>query len=243
MNLLDSGFVQSVGRFVFGSQCLGCGVSGARLDPWLCPECKGQLQALSKLAQFPREDVFCLFPMRTLTRRLIHALKYKTVPGVASYLVRRSAAARGGQIDVDWSGFPRPLFFVPVPLHRARYRERGYNQAEKVAAALATVSGGKVCRWLKRKKFVVSQTKLSKGDRELNVTGAFEGNLPKNLPEVGTVILVDDVFTTGATTSSCLGALGQNFPLPVKVCTLLYEEPVTATVDFVADSSAEWDAR
>lgn len=241
MELIYHDLARNVEQFVFGAECLGCGAYGCSLDPWLCPGCREELEGLSKSFQHPGEDVTCLFPMRPLTRRLIHALKYRTISGMASYLVRRSGAVRNGGIGQELAALPKPLFFVPVPLHRARYRERGYNQAEKIAAALATVSGGRVCRWLRRRKFVVSQTKLSREAREWNVTGAFEGNLPRRLPETGTVIIVDDVFTTGATTTSCLGALGPDFPLPTKVFTLLFEEPATATADFVADSKIPWD--
>ena len=136
---------------------------------------------------------------------------------------------------------PKPLLFVPVPLHRARFRERGYNQAEMIASALAVVTGGKVCKWLRRRSFVVSQTKLSKEERERNVAFAFEAVLPKKLPERGTVVVVDDVFTTGATTSACLDAFGRDFPLPLKVCTLLYDEPASVVADYAADCQMEWD--
>jgi len=168
--------------------------------------------------------------MRTLSRRLIHALKYKSIPGVASYLVRRSSLCNRGLASQFLAQFPEPYFFVPVPLHRARYRERGYNQAEKIAAALAWAVHGRVCKWLYRKTFHVSQTKLSFGTR-----------LPEKMPTRGTVFSVDDVFTTGATTGACMAAFGKDFPLNVKICTLLYEEPATAVMDFVADNSVEWN--
>ena len=146
----------------------------------------------------------------------MHALKYRTIPGLASYLVRRSSAVKHGEVAQELSMLAQPLYFVPVPLHRARYRERGYNQAALLAAALATATGGKMCRWLKRKTFVVSQTKLSKEERELNVAGAFVADFPRERPARGSVVVVDDVFTTGATTSACLAAFGADFPLPLK---------------------------
>lgn len=241
MEWMNKEFIRDLDRFVFGTACLGCGASGRRLDPWLCPECAAELERLSKVELSPGEDVACLYPMRPLTRRLIHALKYKTIPGMAAYLVKHSRAGKKEGVGQEWSALPKPLYFVPVPLHRSRYRERGYNQAEKIAQALAIVLGGSVCRWLKRRKFVVSQTKLSREEREWNVTGVFGPNLPERLPESGTVIIVDDVYTTGATTTSCLGAFGRDFPLVTKVCTLLYEEPATATADFAADIRTPWD--
>lgn len=228
-------------NFMFGMDCLGCGSTSERLDPWLCPQCREAVQNEGRCAKFPNEDTLCLFPMRALTRSLVHALKYGNISGVASYLVRNSSLGRGGDAVEFFSVYAKPFFFVPVPLHRARYRERGYNQAEKIAAAFASAAGGSVCRWLWRKTFHVSQTKLSKEQREWNVAGAFAARLPAKLPSRGTVFVVDDVYTTGATTSACVSAFGRDFPLPVKVCTLLFDEPATAAMDFVADSRMEWD--
>jgi len=233
--------MQNFSNFIFGMECLGCGSTSEQLDPWLCPKCRTVLENEAKGAKFPNEDTVCLFPMRSVTRKMIHGLKYKNLPGVASYLVRRSSLLGQGIVGQVLEQYARPFFFVPVPLHRARLRERGYNQAEKIAAALAAATGGRLCRWLERRTFVVSQTKLSKEEREWNVAGAFVSRLPKRMPSRGTVFVVDDVFTTGATTAACLGALGGDFPLNRKVCTLLYEEPATATMDFVADMQMEWD--
>lgn len=231
--------VRDLSGFVFGLDCLGCGNPSESLDPWLCPNCVGELERMRKSYSYPGPDVFCLFPMRPLTRSLVHALKYKSIPGMATYLVKRSAAM--GEVGQELAMLPQPLFFVPVPLHSARYRERGYNQAERIALALAVAVGGKVCRWLRRRTFVTSQTKLTRDDRQRNVMGAFVAALPASLPQEGTVVVVDDVYTTGATTSACLDAFGPGFPLPLKVCTLLYDEPASATSDFAADCRTEWN--
>ena len=233
-------WIENVGQFVFGAECLGCGKPSRKLDPWLCPDCVAELARESTVEISPGPDAYSLFPMRPLTRCLVHALKYKGILGMATYLVKHSSILRCGVVREELSMLPKPLYFVPVPLHRARFRERGYNQAEKIAAALAVVLDGKVCRWLKRRTFVVSQTKLSKEDRERNVAYAFECVL-KRVPESGTVVVVDDVFTTGATTSACIAALGHDFPLPVKVCTLLYDEPASAAADYAADNRVEWE--
>lgn len=235
-------WIECVERFVFGAECLGCGNPSGKLDPWLCPECVNELERESRVDVNPGPEAYSLYPMRPLTRKLVHALKYRGISGMATYLVKHSASVRCGVVAEDFAMLPKPLFFVPVPLHRARFRERGYNQAEKIAAALSLAFGGKVCRWLKRKTFVVSQTKLSKEQRERNVAYAFECVL-KNVPATGTVVLVDDVFTTGATTSACLAAFGRNFPLPIKVCTLLYDEPASAAADYAADNRVEWEVK
>ena len=235
-------WIERVERFVFGAECLGCGNPSGKLDPWLCPECVKELERESRVDVNPGPEAYSLYPMRPLTRKLVHALKYRGISGMATYLVKHSASVRCGAVAEDFAMLPKPLFFVPVPLHRARFRERGYNQAEKIAAALSLAFGGKVCRWLKRKTFVVSQTKLSKEQRERNVAYAFECVL-KKVPTTGAVVLVDDVFTTGATTSACLAAFGRDFPLPIKVCTLLYDEPASAAADYAADNRVEWEVK
>ena len=229
-------------NFLFGMECLGCGRASEQLDPWLCSACREELAREALAYSFPTPDSMCMFPMRPLTRRLVHSLKYRGLPGMASYLVRRSSAAKGGEIAQSMALLARPFYFVPVPLHSSRFRERGYNQAQKIAAALATCTGGRVCNWLSRTNFRVSQTKLSREERGYNVAGAFEPKLPRNMPSRGTVFVVDDVYTTGATTGACVHALRRGTELDTKVCTLLYDEPVSATMDFVADCSKEWDA-
>ena len=232
--------LDSWSSIVFGMECLGCGAVSGSLDPWLCPDCRKALENVSKETRRPRDDVVSLFPMEKLTRRLVHLLKYRSIPGMAAYLVGHSCMMQGCPEDL-FPDFVPPLYFVPVPLHRARFRERGYNQAEMVARALAERTGGCVCYWLRRKAFRVSQTKLTRGERESNVSGAFEARLPKVLPVRGTVVIVDDVYTTGATTGACMDAFGKDFPLDMKVCTLLYDMPVSATMDYVADRRAFWN--
>ena len=242
-------WIEKVERFVFGAECMGCGSAAEHLDPWLCPKCVQELARESREVSFPGPDVYSLYPMRPLTRRLVHALKYRGVSGMATYLVRHSSVV-GGNVATEFALLPRPLYFVPVPLHRARFRERGYNQAGMIAAALSLVVGGCVCKWLRRRTFVVSQTKLSREERERNVENAFECVLPKDLPAQGTVVVVDDVYTTGATTGACLEAIeralaGAGYdrgksPM-LKVCTLLFDEPASAVADFVADNQMEWD--
>ncbi|WP_254794671.1 ComF family protein [Fibrobacter sp. UWCM] len=222
-------------------ECLGCGRASEQLDPWLCSACREELAREALAYSFPSPDAMCMFPVRPLTRRLVHALKYRGLPGMASYLVRRSTAVKGGEIAQSMALLARPFYFVPVPLHSSRFRERGYNQAQKIASALATCTGGRVCNWLSRTNFRVSQTKLSREERGYNVAGAFEPKLPRNMPSRGTIFVVDDVYTTGATTGACVHALRRGTELDTKVCTLLYDEPVSATMDFVADCRMEWD--
>jgi ComF family protein len=108
-----------------------------------------------------------------------------------------------------------PLIIVPVPLHRARLRQRGYNQAELVAQGLARAlarraEGARMlrveARCLRRLRPTVSQTGLDSHARQDNVRGAFAVAFPERIGKRN-VLLVDDVMTTGATVSACSQAL------------------------------------
>jgi len=139
----------------------------------------------------------------------VHALKYGGLPRIADDLAAAMAGIRppsGG-----------PSAFVPIPLAPKRLRERGYNQSEMLARALAR-------QWripvlvdlLVRTRETPTQTTLTPETRLANVAGAFDvrraafdvlhGNAARDTPHV-TFVLVDDVFTTGATLAEAATAL------------------------------------
>ena len=90
-----------------------------------------------------------------------------------------------------------------VPLHKRRRRQRGFDQAQELAQKLSeTTSIPYVCA-LKRIRHTKAQTKLRQRDRLKNMKGAFESIVPIR----GDVLLIDDVLTTGATTSECADVL------------------------------------
>ena len=100
-----------------------------------------------------------------------------------------------------------PDLILPVPLHRKRLRQRGYNQSQLLGEVL-------VKKWkapleignLRRVRWTEPQTTLDAKDRVINVSGAFEVGKPKRL-EGKRVLLVDDVLTTGSTMRACAEAL------------------------------------
>ena len=131
-------------------------------------------------------------------KEIIHALKYER---------RRSIAPRlGALMREQGAALLRDAnLVVPVPLHPRREYERGFNQAEDLAAHL----GPPVGRLLKRVRRTHSQIELPRDQRWRNVQDAFALNSgPRSaIPEPRVVVLVDDVSTTGATLDSCARVL------------------------------------
>jgi ComF family protein len=125
----------------------------------------------------------------------------------------------GGEAQADavgrlWAGHHADRFralgagvVIPVPLHWWRRFRRGYNQAEVLSAAVARSLGMEHRPgWLRRTRPTASQVGLSKSDRRANVRGAFRAARSARLAGA-TVLLVDDVLTTGATASEAARAL------------------------------------
>ena len=104
-----------------------------------------------------------------------------------------------------------PTMLVPVPIHPARRRERGYNQAEELAHGIAAVSGIPVVAAIRRTVHTSSQTTLADEQRQQNVRSVFAlTELPDPSILQGAVCaLIDDVCTTGATLNACAEVLLQ----------------------------------
>lgn len=107
----------------------------------------------------------------------------------------------------DFPGAPRPQLLVPVPLHAERRRERGYNQAELIARPLSKEFGIRLAAdLLVRTKPRPPQLLLSRSERWKSVRGAYVTPAGRQVDNV-CILLVDDVFTTGATLDACSRAL------------------------------------
>lgn len=140
-------------------------------------------------------------------RELIQLLKYQHVRPAASVLGRMLAEAMTKLKSVTDSSH---MLVIPVPLHRRRLRERGFNHCELIAkAALKLASVEQLSMdtsLLKRRRETQSQTGLTRHQRRENVRAAFV--VEKSAVVAGrSVLLVDDVFTTGTTVSECARTL------------------------------------
>jgi len=143
------------------------------------------------------------FAYQGAIRHAVQALKFRG---------RRAAGGALGRLMVeglDRAGeIPQGIAMIaPVPLHRSRLRQRGYNQAALVAEPLAAALGLPLEEdVLVRERPTPPQVGLDRRERVLNLAGAFAVTAPGRVGGKR-VLVVDDVLTTGATVSACAGAL------------------------------------
>jgi len=194
---------------------------------WLCPSCVSALSqnheqrdpclrcaqnrkkrecACEFAWDFPFERVYCVYDYDDTLSVIAKHIKYHGKSGLAERMGIISAPL----IPADF--FDGADFVIPVPLHRLKLRRRGYNQAEYFArGVLAGLGMDKALLrtdLLTRVKNTKTQTRLDKEERQENLAGAFAVSDVAASGLAGTqAVLVDDVFTTGATTEACAAAL------------------------------------
>lgn len=147
------------------------------------------------------------------SKRIITTFKYSDRTSLA-IILSNLMATRGGELLNTCD------MIVPVPLHWRRLISRRYNQSYLLAKRLAK-GGNKLLakRLLKRVRYTMQQTGLSRTERDRNVRGAFKVRASRHVKDK-TVLLVDDVLTTGATVESCARALKKAGAAKVYVLTV-----------------------
>lgn len=200
-------------HLVYPPLCIGCAARVEGEAP-LCPRCLSRLErtnAHEVEAQLDRLPDTCRaldvafvvwhFDKGGTLQRIQHALKYGNRP---RYGLDLGVLAGGAYAK---AGFGEPTWVLPIPLHRTRYLERGYNQSAMLAAGAARALGTDVREdLLVRCRATRSQTSFARADRWTNVYGAFATPCPDVLSGQR-LLLVDDVLTTGATAAAAAYAL------------------------------------
>ena len=176
--------------------CAACAAHAGPTEP-LCRRCRGELRWLGPdLASACGVEVWAPLAYEGPARAMVKALKFGRVAQLAETMAAQIAAnAPGHALDGG--------AFVPVPLHPARLRRRGFNQAERLAAALAARTGLALADCLERSGDRGTQVGRDRRERLRGIAGSVRvrGEPPAE------AILVDDVVTTGATLASCAEAL------------------------------------
>jgi ComF family protein len=148
-------------------------------------------------------------------RKLLYELKYYRNPKIGHYLGRCMAE------ELVPTGFFDGIdYIIPVPLHKKKQETRGYNQSEQLAAGISSVLGCEVLDdVLIRVKQADTQTRKGHYERWINVKDVFD-YVPSRDLSGKHILLLDDVFTTGATIVACADVLKQIPDLRISVLTL-----------------------
>jgi ComF family protein len=199
---------------IFPRCCEGCDMSLAGNEETLCTACRITLPRIgvnslsSDVMQYKFINVqqvisthsFLLFTKKGKVQRLLHALKYKGCKEVGFLL-----GFTFGQEMLASGNLPAANLIISVPLHRKKKKIRGYNQSDLLAEGFSRATG---IPWtgtaLERIRYTDTQTGKSKHERRENVKGVF---VLKEPIQEQSVIIMDDVLTTGATLEECAETL------------------------------------
>ena len=215
-------------NLLFPPRCIGC----RRVGVWLCADCLAQIPRVEppfcarcggtvvadtlcsrcRTAPLQIERIRAAVYFEGVLREAIHRLKYRRLTVLSEPL--------GGLMAEYWTLHPMPAdVVVPVPLHAARLRERGYNQAALLAREMARRVGLVMDeQTLVRQRATSPQVELNAKQRKKNVHDAFRCS--SNTLAGKRVLLIDDVCTTGATLEACAVALREGGVRGVQALTL-----------------------
>lgn len=178
-------------------------------EGFVCPDC------WSRLKPFPKKTwsndpslqgrVMVVLSYDDLMRRIIHQMKFYGRKDIATRLGIETAHRLRSRIRALGE-----MTIIPVPLHRTRIRERGFDQNLVIAAKLAELTGLELrSDILERIRHTRPQSQLSNVERLSNLRGAFVIRSMERIKSIRRVLLVDDVIHTGATVKGCIEQLNR----------------------------------
>lgn len=189
--------------FNTGSQCVFCGREIA-IDERVCDACKADEQKFYE-AKLNKNELSYIYQYDGVIKKLLHSLKYNDdIKG--AYYIADIMAKELGKIDVDLKN----CVITNVPIHKNRLKSRGFDQCEVIAKQISKLNGALYLQLFKRVKNTKPQYTLNARERAQNMSGAFEFvETDIDLTEK-TVILIDDIYTTGSTLRECVKLLPDN---------------------------------
>lgn len=221
--------------FLYPSKCRVCdGFLGVASMPYICAKCWQDVQYLKPpwcdICGTPDVNGLCdacaTSPPRygqlrtvalyqTTLQQAIHLFKFEKKKVFARHLIQLINAQT--PVDCEVATYD---FILPIPIHKKRLRERGFNQATLLAKGIAKTENIPVLMdTLVRKRHTVAQSSLDREARQQNIVGAFEVRNP-DVIRGKRLLVIDDVFTTGATIREAVNELWTVDPAEIDVLTL-----------------------
>lgn len=219
-NIWLPGFID---KYLFPDLCILCDTPKETGSNWFCSECLAKLHKNSQSTDrcprcsqnqknlkcachitwdYPFQSIFSLLDYDENVQEIIRHIKYRGKKNLAYDMAMFALSYTTLTIhQID--------YIVPVPLHRRRQNKRGYNQAEWFGKGISSQTGIEVLTdVICRVRQTGTQTKLNRAERNSNMNGVFRV-IEKTSEKIRgrCIALVDDVVTTGATTSACTQVL------------------------------------
>ncbi len=203
--------------------CANCAADAPRITAPFCQQCSQPFQGAIEGAfvcsncagrSFHFLCAVSRYRGKGVVKEFIHRFKYNR----HFYLRHQLADWMAEALDDPRLQAPPVDFLVPVPLHKARLREREFNQAEVLARLLGKRASLPVKTCLRRNRYTTTQTRLDRDQRMENLRGAF---CVRHTPTVTDrhLLLIDDVLTTGSTVEECARTLLEAGAASVRVLT------------------------
>jgi ComF family protein len=177
--------------------CVACGAGAGRVEP-LCSRCRSELRPAGAEPGPGGLPVYAAFSYEGGAGALVRALKFRGATGAAATM----AAQLTANVPVEWLA-GRAL--VPVPMHAARRRRRGFNQAELLARRLAERCGCELSDCLERVGPRGTQVGRGRAERLDRAGPTVRVRPGASVP--ARAVVIDDVVTTGATLAACAAVL------------------------------------
>lgn len=180
-------------KYIQEPRCLKCGKEIDSEEMEYCHDCKIHIhQYVQATAVYAYTDII---------QQSIYRFKYQNKREYAAFYAEEIKRQCGTQIG-QWS----PDVIVPVPLHASKYRKRGYNQSALIAGEMSRIFGISMDEQLLiRSKKTIPMKELNNEERVKNLENAFI--CPLNVVKYKKAVIVDDIYTTGATMDACARVL------------------------------------
>lgn len=208
--------------------CIGCNAILFDTNTPLCSTCRSNLP-LTESTLSTKNGITVPFVDKSIhvcaiffsqpkgiVLHFIHHLKYKNQPEIGSYFAQL-------WLEIyPKNQWPEIDLIIPVPLHSKKKQKRGYNQLDLFGKSLANIIGALYCtNVLKQSRFELSQTKKNLNARFESKKMSYHLENPEII-KAKSVLLIDDVISTGATILSCVQQLKKGAPKSIKIAAIAY---------------------
>ena len=202
-------------NIIFPNICFACKNNLKQNEEVLCRECFQSIDLNKNLPINIGENIK-LFHITSYQNKvikdLIHKLKFKKLKSTIKPIHQiTNAYLKNQNIKAN--------IIIPIPLSRKRFSERGFNQSELIAQTISQILNIPLQKNLIKIKHTTPQSTLTISQRQSNIKNVFKIKNPENLKNKN-IILVDDIYTSGATTSEAIKTLNQANPKEITIIVL-----------------------